>query len=65
MPGRIDIALDAPTSRAVAQGIGEKLRQTLGTEAGFPDKLQELLDELHRRETGQHEIGQPVADRKR
>lgn len=41
-----DIQIDAPTSRAVAQGIGEKLRQTLGTEPRFPDRLQQLLTEM-------------------
>ena len=65
MPGPIDITLDAPTSRAVAQGIGEKLRQTLRTEADFPDKLQELLDELHRREEGHDEASRPAGDRRR
>jgi len=42
--------LDAPTSRAVANGIGERLRQALGGEAAFPDKLQKLLDEMRDRE---------------
>ena len=67
MPGRIaiDFTLDAPTSRAVAQGIGEKLRQTLGPETGFPDQLQKLLDELREREAGQREVGPPSAERKR
>ena len=58
MPGRIsfnDVQLDAPTSRAVANGIGERLRQAIGTEAPFPDKLQKLLDEMRDRET--REIG--------
>lgn len=53
MPGRSslhDVQLDAPTSRAVANGIGERLRQALGREATFPDRLQKLLDEMHDRE---------------
>jgi hypothetical protein len=53
MPGRIthdSVQLDAPTSRAVAHGIGERLRQALGSEAPFPDRLQNLLDEMHDRE---------------
>ena len=53
MAGRITISnleIDAPTSRAVAQGIGEKLQQTLGTELRFPDHLQKLLDAMHDRE---------------
>ena len=53
MPGRMpqdSVQLDAPTSRAVANGIGERLRQSLGGEATFPDKLQKLLDEMRDRE---------------
>jgi hypothetical protein len=53
MPGRIttnDFQLDPLTSRAVAQGIGEKLRQALGTEGPFPDRLQRLIDEMRDRE---------------
>jgi hypothetical protein len=46
-----DVQLDARTSRAVAQGIGERLRQALGTEGPFPDRLQRLLDEMRDRET--------------
>lgn len=58
MPGRIsftDVHLDAPTSRAIANGIGERLRQAIGTETPFPDKLQKLLDEIRDREA--REIG--------
>ena len=58
MPGRIthdDVQLDAPTSRAIANGIGERLRQALGAEAPFPDKLQKLLDEMRDREA--HDTG--------
>lgn len=53
MPGRMSetVHLDAPTSRAVAKGIGEKLQQTLGTEQQCPDRLQKLLDEMRARET--------------
>lgn len=52
MPDRIsnDTKMDAPTSRAVAHGIGEKLRQTLDTDSRFPDQLQKLLEEMHNRE---------------
>jgi hypothetical protein len=42
--------IDAPTSRAVSNGIGEKLRQSLATEPRFPDQLQRLLDEMRERE---------------
>ena len=53
MPGRIttnDVQLDPRTSRAVAHGIGERLRHALGTEGPFPDRLQELLDQMRDRE---------------
>lgn len=53
MPGHIttdDAAMDAPTRRAIARGIGEKLRQALETESGCPDQLQKLLDEMRDRE---------------
>jgi hypothetical protein len=53
MAGRIttsNVQLDAPTSRAVAKGIGEKLQQALNTEPRFPDHLQKLLDAMHDRE---------------
>jgi hypothetical protein len=54
MSGRIttnDTQLDPLTSRAVTHGIGESLRQALGTEGPFPDRLQKLLDEMRQRET--------------
>ena len=57
MLGRIttdDTEMDVPTSRAVAHGIGEKLRQTLGPESRCPDQLQRLLDEMRDREA--HEV---------
>lgn len=41
-----NVQLDAPTSRAVAKGIGEKLQKALGTEQRFPDRLQQLLDRM-------------------
>jgi hypothetical protein len=52
MPGRTadNIHLDATTSRAVAHGIGERLRQSINTDQRFPDRLQELLDEMRTRE---------------
>ncbi len=53
MAGRIttdNVQLDATTSRAVARGIGEKLRQSIDTDRRFPDRLQKLLDEMRARE---------------
>jgi hypothetical protein len=43
--------MDGATSMAVCKGIGERLRQTLTVDAArFPPRLQNLLDELQRRE---------------
>jgi hypothetical protein len=52
MSGRTtdNIHLDATTSRAVAHGIGERLRQSINTDQRFPDRLQRLLDEMRDRE---------------
>lgn len=54
MPGRNthdSLQLDATASGDVARGIGEKLKQTLGNDAPFPDRLQELLDQMRDLET--------------
>ena len=51
MPDRTaDEKLDPATSREVARGIGENLRQSLGADARCPDRLQRLLDALRDRE---------------
>ncbi len=43
--------MDGATSGAVCRGIGESLRQTLTVDsATIPSRLQNLLDELQRRE---------------
>lgn len=43
--------MDGATSVAVCKGIGERLRQTLAAEsATVPARLQDLLDEMRRRE---------------
>lgn len=44
------LPIDPSTSRAVTRGIGEKLKQTIRPEASFPDRLQQLLDEMQARE---------------
>lgn len=54
MAGRItinDVHIDSSTSRAVANGIGEKLRQTIGEESPCPDRLRQLLDLMRERES--------------
>lgn len=53
MAGRIStdrLQMDAPTSRDVAKGVGEKLQRTLGTEQQFPDRLQKLLEKMRNQE---------------
>ncbi|WP_315832357.1 hypothetical protein [Bradyrhizobium prioriisuperbiae] len=43
--------MDGATSVAVCKGIGERLRQTLAAETStVPSRLQDLLDEMQRRE---------------
>jgi hypothetical protein len=59
MPARItmnDVELDAWTSRAVAHGIGERLRKALAPEGPFPERLQELLDEMRAREAREDHV---------
>lgn len=54
MPGRLfldSVQLDGTTSRAVAHGIGERLKQSISSEAHFPDRLQKLLDAMREQET--------------
>lgn len=53
MPGRLtfdQMQLDALTSRAIAKGIGERLRQVMGAEPSYPDELQRLINEMRERE---------------
>lgn len=45
------LPIDPSTSRAISRSIGEKLKQTIGPDAPFPDRLQQLLDEMRARET--------------
>lgn len=45
------LPIDPSTSRAITRGIGEKLKQTIGPDTAFPDRLQQLLDEMQARET--------------
>ncbi len=49
--------MDGATSFAICKDIGERLRLTLPPEASkFPPRLQDLLEELHRRD---NEGGKP------
>jgi hypothetical protein len=42
--------IDPAAGRAVAKGISEKLRQTLGPDPQMPDRLQQLLNRLRESE---------------
>lgn len=45
-----DASIDAATSRAVCDGIGERLRDTLRQDHDFPRQITDLLDRLDRQE---------------
>lgn len=47
---RIPAPIDPAAGRAVAKGISEKLRQTLGSDQQMPDRLQQLLNQLRQNE---------------
>jgi len=42
--------IDRKTSRAICDAIGERLQQSMRPEAGPSDRLQQLLNELRRRD---------------
>ena len=43
-------SIDHKTARSICDAIGERLQQSLRPEAGSPDRLQQLLSELRRRD---------------
>jgi hypothetical protein len=43
-------ALDYKTSRAICDAVGERLQQSMRPEPRLSDRLQQLLDELRRRD---------------
>lgn len=45
-----DASIDAATSRAVCDGIGERLRDTLKREDNFPRQITDLLERLDKQE---------------
>ena len=47
---RTPVPIDPAAGRAVAKGISETLRQTLGPDPQMPDRLQELLNRLRQNE---------------
>jgi hypothetical protein len=46
--------IDQKTSRSICDAVGESLHQSLRPERSLPPHLQQLLEELRRREAGQH-----------
>lgn len=44
--------IDHRTSRAICDAIGERLQQSMRPEAAPSDRLQQLLNELRRRDYG-------------
>ena len=43
--------IDGKTSRSICNAVGERLRQNmLSEQSNLPSHLQQLIDELHRRE---------------
>lgn len=48
-----DASIDAATSRAVCDGIGERLRDTLKNDESMPRRIADLLERLDRQD-GKH-----------
>ncbi|WP_314950259.1 hypothetical protein [Bradyrhizobium cosmicum] len=46
--------IDRRTSRSICDAVGERLRQSLRPEPRLPTHLEQLLDELERRERDSH-----------
>jgi len=42
--------IDHRTSRAICDAVGERLQQSMRPEPELPSRLQELMDELRRRD---------------
>ncbi len=50
--------IDRATSRSICDAIGERLRQSLNSEAPHPSpQLERLIAELHKRDRGNHALG--------
>ena len=45
-----DETIDHKTARSICDAIGERLQQSMRPEAGPSDRLQQLLNELRRRD---------------
>jgi hypothetical protein len=46
--------IDRKTSRAICDGVGERLQQYLRPETTLPTHLEQLLEELRRRDNNLH-----------
>jgi hypothetical protein len=46
--------IDRRTSRSICDAVGERLQQSLRPEPRLPTHLEQLLDELERRERDSH-----------
>ncbi|WFU21623.1 hypothetical protein QA649_26350 [Bradyrhizobium sp. CB1717] len=46
--------IDRRTSRSICDAVGERLQQSLRPEPGLPTHLEQLLNELKRREREAH-----------
>ena len=46
--------IDRRTSRSICDAVGERLQQSLRPEARLPIHLEQLLNELERRDRGPH-----------
>ncbi|MGY8631485.1 hypothetical protein RAD15_03180 [Bradyrhizobium sp. 14AA] len=46
--------IDRRTSRSICDAVGERLQQSLRPESRLPTHLEQLLDELRRRERDSH-----------
>ncbi|MET4070928.1 hypothetical protein ABID58_005738 [Bradyrhizobium sp. S3.2.6] len=46
--------IDRRTSRAICDAVGERLQQSIRPEPRLPTHLEQLMDELRKRERDQH-----------
>ncbi|MHC2335046.1 hypothetical protein [Bradyrhizobium sp. USDA 4454] len=46
--------IDPKTCRYICDAVGERLQQSLRPERALSPRLQQLLDEMHRRENDRH-----------
>jgi len=49
-----DEQIDRKTSRSICDAVGERLQQSMRLETALPTRLQQLMDELRRRDNNFH-----------